>query len=104
MTLKESFLEAARQKQVTGEFSSLKGGQLRPAVIKNHQDYGMFLELASGHTGLCPNKTLSNLQPASLTDLFKVGQSVITRLAKIDTEKKRFVFMGVCVMFFFICS
>ncbi|XP_005094140.1 protein RRP5 homolog [Aplysia californica] len=91
MTMKECFLQAAQQKQLLENFADLKSGQLLPAVIQNHEDYGIFLELAAGHTGLCPAKTLTNLQPANLQELFKRGQSVITRLAKIDSEKERFL-------------
>ena len=36
-------------------------------------------------------QTLTNLQPNNLKDLFKKGQTVVTRLSKIDSEKKRFL-------------
>lgn len=91
MTMKESFIDAARENQLTENFTDLKSGQLMPAVIKNHEDYGIFLELAAGHIGLCPSRTLTNLQPNNLKDLFKKGQTVVTRLSKIDSEKKRFL-------------
>ncbi|KAH9508620.1 hypothetical protein Btru_052178 [Bulinus truncatus] len=35
--------------------------------------------------------TLSYLQPSNLQELFQPGQSVITRLSKIDAEKQRFL-------------
>uniref|UniRef100_A0A0B7BD75 S1 motif domain-containing protein n=1 Tax=Arion vulgaris TaxID=1028688 RepID=A0A0B7BD75_9EUPU len=91
VTMKESFIQAAGDNSLVDNFEDLKTGMLLPAVIKNHQDYGMFLELAAGHTGLCPAKTLTYLQPSNLQVLFQPGQTVITRLTKIDTEKKRFL-------------
>ncbi|CAL1540866.1 unnamed protein product [Lymnaea stagnalis] len=91
MTMKESFIQAAEENTLIGQFEDLKSGMLVPAVIKNHQDFGMFLELANGHIGLCPAKTLSYLQPSNLQELFQPGQSVIARLNKIDSEKKRFL-------------
>ncbi|KAK7010129.1 protein RRP5 [Biomphalaria glabrata] len=91
LTMKESFVSAADTNNWIETFEDLKSGMLLPAVIKNHQDYGMFLEIVNGFTGLCPTKTLSYLQPSNLQELFKPGQSVMTRLAKIDTEKQRFL-------------
>ncbi|KAH9518455.1 Protein RRP5, partial [Bulinus truncatus] len=91
VTMKESFVTAAEQSSLIKKFQDLKIGMLLPAVIKNHQDYGMFLEIINGYTGLCPSKTLSYLQPSNLQELFQPGQSVITRLSKIDAEKQRFL-------------
>ncbi|CAG5134879.1 unnamed protein product, partial [Candidula unifasciata] len=91
VTMKESFIQAAKDNSLVEHFEDLKIGTLMPAVIKNHQDYGMFLELAGGHTGLCPAKTLTYLQPSNLQELFRPGQTVMTRITKIDSEKKRFL-------------
>ena len=38
-----------------------------------------------------PVQTMTCLQPASLQDLFLHGQSVITRITRLDSEKKRFL-------------
>ncbi|KAK3789019.1 hypothetical protein RRG08_008342 [Elysia crispata] len=91
VTMKKSLLQAAQDKVFVKDFEELKTGKLLPAVIKNHQEYGMFLEIAGGLTGLCPTKTMTCLQPASLQDLFLHGQSVITRITRLDSEKKRFL-------------
>ncbi|XP_059157358.1 protein RRP5 homolog [Physella acuta] len=91
VTVKESLMNAAEKNQLVENFDDLKTGMLLPGVIKNHQDYGMFLELANGHIGLIPAKTLTYLQPVNLNELFIPGQTVICRLSKIDFEKKRFL-------------
>lgn len=91
VTMKESFLQAAQNEVHVREFDDLSVGMLLPALIKNHQEYGMFLEIAGGLTGLCPTKTMSCLQPASLQDLFLQGQSVTARITRLDSEKKRFL-------------
>ncbi|GFN83437.1 Rrp5-like protein [Plakobranchus ocellatus] len=91
VTMKESFLQAAQEKNFATQFDDIAVGSLLPAVIKNHQDYGMFLEIAGGLTGLCPAKTMTALQPANLQSLFLCGQSVTTRITRLDSEKKRFL-------------
>ncbi|RUS80904.1 hypothetical protein EGW08_011340 [Elysia chlorotica] len=91
VTMKKSLLQAAENKVFVSDFEDLSTGTLLPAVIKNHQEYGMFLEIAGGLTGLCPTKTMTSLQPANLKDLFLPGQTVFTRITRLDTEKKRFL-------------
>jgi len=90
-TMKESFLEAARQKVLPNQFSDLQVGQLRLAVIINHQEFGVYVDLGADLRGLCPNRYLSNLQSTPVKEMFKVGQSVMIRLKKVNPKKKRFL-------------
>ncbi|XP_025095054.1 protein RRP5 homolog isoform X1 [Pomacea canaliculata] len=78
-TLKESFISAAREGLIPKSFSGVKPGHLVPGVIKHHQNFGIFVELPGGLTGLAPLKFTMDRQVPDLTAVFTCGQSVVVK-------------------------
>ncbi|XP_076435937.1 protein RRP5 homolog [Babylonia areolata] len=91
VTLKESFLSAAREGLIPHTIHDLEPGQLVPAVIRNHQSYGIFVELPGGLGGLAPRKLTMDKPISDLSRVFACGQSVVVKVIEVNEDKGRFL-------------
>ncbi|KAK7508560.1 hypothetical protein BaRGS_00000126, partial [Batillaria attramentaria] len=66
-------------------------GQLLPGVVKNHQTYGIFVELPGGLSGLVPRKFTMDRPIPDLTTVFACGQSVMVKVIEVKQENSRFL-------------
>ncbi|KAK7110889.1 protein RRP5 homolog [Littorina saxatilis] len=91
VTLKESFVSAAREGLIPKSIEDIEPGQLLPGVIKNHQSYGIFVELPGGLGGLAPHKLTMDRPAPDLTKVFDCGQSVVVKVVEVKEDKGRFL-------------
>jgi predicted RNA-binding protein with RPS1 domain len=57
--------------------------------VTGTQDYGAFVSIEEGVSGLVHSSEIPNRQGRRMSDLFRVGQQVVVRIAKIDEERRR---------------
>lgn len=91
VSAKPCFVNAGLKKVLPKTLDDLKPGRLYPGVVKRILDYGAFIDLGGGLTGLCPNKYLSNRRVSHASDLLQVGQSVYSKVTEVDASKHRFL-------------
>ncbi|KAL8623226.1 hypothetical protein ACOMHN_041918 [Nucella lapillus] len=91
VTLKESFLSAAREGLIPQTIHDLEPGQLVPGVIRNHQSYGTFVELPGGLGGLAPRSLTMDRPVSDLSQVFACGQSVVVKVIEVKQDKGRFL-------------
>lgn len=91
VTKKESFVSAAREGLIPKSFADIEPGKLLPGVVKNHQTYGIFVELPGGLSGLVPRKFTMDHPIPDLPSVFACGQSVVVKVIEVKQENSRFL-------------
>ena len=70
---------------------NLKPGQIVKGIVKNIRNYGVFIEIGAGVTGLLHIEDISVSRIKSPEERFKSGQKVNVMIKSIDKEKKQVV-------------
>ncbi|XP_038614080.1 protein RRP5 homolog [Tachyglossus aculeatus] len=89
LSRKPALASAVQEGQVARCFSDIQPGMLFTGYVKNIMDYGVFVELPFGFTGLAPRAAMSNKFVTEPQDHYTVGQTVTAQVTNVDEEKQR---------------
>ncbi len=74
------------EKKIEEFFKNIKEGDEVEGTVESIKDFGVFVKLADGVTGLLPRSEISYTRIASLEDMFSVGDKVKLKVIAVDPE------------------
>ncbi|XP_007665837.1 protein RRP5 homolog isoform X2 [Ornithorhynchus anatinus] len=89
LSRKPALICAAEEGQVARYFFDIQPGMLFTGYVTSIMDYGVFVELPFGFTGLSPRVAISDKFVTKTQDHYTVGQTVTALVTDVDEEKQR---------------
>ena len=77
------------EKRIEEFFKNIKEGDEVEGTVESIKDFGVFVKLADGVTGLLPRSEISYTRVASIEDMFSVGDKVRLKVIAVDPENKK---------------
>ena len=68
---------------------SLKAGEVVEGIVKTITNFGAFVDLGDGVTGLVHISEVAHKRVTNIADEISVGQDVDAQILEIDVERKR---------------
>ncbi len=81
--------KALVDKKVEEAFSNIKVGDEIEGTVESVRNFGVFIRVSDGLTGLLPRSEVSYTRVADLNDMFKPGDKVKLKVIDIDPVKKK---------------
>ena len=90
LSLKPSFIEAARLHDIPTTIRDYHLGREVVAMVNNVKNYGVFVEVANGIGGLLPNRLMGMF--GGETAAMNVGDSVLVKTEEVHEQQGRLLF------------
>ena len=74
------------KKTIEGQFAEAEVNQIYEGTVMKITDFGAFIEIMPGKSGLCHISKLSNERVNNVESFIKVGQKVKVKLLAIDRQ------------------
>ena len=82
---KKEFAEKAKE-MIDGQFAEAKVNEIYEGTVLTIKDFGAFVEILPGKSGLCHISKVSNERINKLDDFLSVGQKVKVRVIDVDRQ------------------
>jgi small subunit ribosomal protein S1 len=77
------------EKKISEFFENIKEGDEVEGTVESVQDFGVFVRLTEGVTGLLPRSEISYTRIASIKDMFKEGDILKLKVISVDRSNRK---------------
>ena len=81
--------KAIRDREIEKFFKEKNVGDVIEGTVESITDFGVFVEIVDGLSGLLPRSEVSYSRVASLKDMFEIGQTIKAQIINMDPENKK---------------